>query len=83
MKTMSLLSWYSLRMCGRPSIIEVDTTTVAPTTMSAMVTSTQLLLAPAQTMIVAPMKRMMSPVPRSGRTRMSPKGTQSVAHTLT
>ena len=61
--------------------MEVTTTSVATPTISAIVSSTQVRGAPLTMMTVAPMKKMMRPVPRSSE-RMSRSGTSSVPQSL-
>ena len=64
-----------------PSIWEVMITSAATPTMSAMVAMIQPRGAPLQMMIVAPVKKIMRPVPRSV-TKISRSGTRRVPHSF-
>ena len=63
--------------------MDVVTAKVANATMRPMVTSTQRLGAPEQMMIEAPVTKTMSPVPRSGCSKMSRNGTVRIPQSLT
>ena len=66
-----------------PSMLDSMMMKADPATMRPIVTTTQIGLGPEQMMIMAPVTRMMRPVPRSGWTKMRPNGMQSIAQRRT